>query len=386
MGKVGRPGLSDEQKRDVWRQWQRGCSLSDIARVLGKVPGSIHGVVAANGGFVPPERRRAAGQLSPGEREEISRGLAARESYRSIGDRLGRPASTISREVGRNGGTANYRAARAEQRAWQQARRPKRCVLAGDESLRVLVAGKLGCDWSPEQIAGWLVRSGHRAQGRYVSHETIYRSLFIQARGVLTKELTKHLRTRRMMRRSAKASTTGQARGQIQDAVPISQRPPEDGDRAIPGSWEGDLLVGTKDSQIATVVERRSRYVLLVRTPGKDAPTVRNCLPRQIKRLPEQAMRSLTWDRGTELAEHKRFTVATDVAVYFADPHSPWQRGTNENTNRLLRQYFPKGTDLSGYTQADLDAVADKLNTRPRKTLDFRTPADILSDTVAPTD
>lgn len=385
MGKIGRPGLSDEQKRDVWRQWKRGCSLSDIARALGKVPGSIHGVVAANGGFVPPERRRAAGQLSLGEREEISRGLATRESYRAIGARLGRPASTISREVRRNGGPARYRAAGADERAWEQTRRPKQCLLGQDESLRVLVAGKLAEDWSPEQIAGWLARSGHRQQGRYVSHETIYRSLFIQARGVLKKELIKHLRTRRTMRRSAKANTADQARGQIQDAVPISQRPAEAADRTIPGSWEGDLLVGTKDSQIATVVERSSRYLLLVRTPSKDAATVTTCLTRQVKRLPEQMMRSLTWDRGTELAEHKRFTVSTDVAVYFCDPHSPWQRGTNENTNRLLRQYFPKQTDVSGYTQADLDAVADKLNTRPRKTLDFRTPADILAESVAST-
>jgi IS30 family transposase len=385
MGKIGRPGLSDEQKRDVWRRWKEGCSLSDIARALGKVPGSIHGVVAANGGFAPPERRRAAQQLSLVEREEISRGLAARESYRLIGTRLGRPASTVSREIDRNGGRAGYRAARAEERAWEQARRPKACVLAGNAELADLVAGKLADDWSPEQIAGWLARTNRRDEGLYVSHETIYRSLFIQARGVLKKELTKHLRTRRMMRRSAKASTAGQSRGQIRDAVPISQRPAEAADRAVPGSWEGDLVIGTKDSQIATLVERRSRYLMLVRVPGKDAPTVATCLTRQVKRLPEQMMRSLTWDRGTELAEHKRFSIATDVAVYFADPHSPWQRGTNENTNRLLRQYFPKSTDLSGYTQADLDAVAAKLNTRPRKTLDFRTPADTLADSVAPT-
>lgn len=385
MAKLGRPGLSDEQKRDVWRRWKQGFSLSEIARTLGKVPGSIHGVVAASGGFVPPERRRAAGQLSLSEREEISRGVARNESYRVIGQVLGRPASTVSREVARNGGRTRYRAAGAEERAWEQAHRPKPCVLARDQQLRHLVAGKLVCDWSPEQIAGWLARTGRREQGRYVSPETIYRSLFIQARGVLKKELTKHLRTRRTMRRSAKASTAGQARGQIPDAMPISQRPARASDRAVPGSWEGDLLVGTKDSQIATLVERRSRYVMLVRTPGKDAPTVTTCLTRQVQRLPGQVMRSLTWDRGTELAGHKRFSVATDVAVYFCDPHSPWQRGTNENTNRLLRQYFPKGTDLSGYTQADLDAIADRLNTRPRKTLDFRTPADTLADTVAPT-
>lgn len=385
MIKRGRPGLSDEQKRYVWDRWAEGFSLSDIGRMLDKVPGSIHSVVAANGGVVPPERHRARQQLTAAEREEISRGLARGASYRTIGSWLGRPASTVGREVARNGGRVRYRACSAEEHAWDQALRPKTCLLAQDQQLRDLVAEKLAWDWSPEQIAGWFARTRQQRDGRYVSHETIYRSLFIQARGVLKKELTRHLRTQRRMRRPVKATTAGQARGQIPEAVPISQRPATATDRAVPGSWEGDLLVGTKDSQIATLVERRSRYLMLVCTPSKDAPTVTRRLTRQVQHLPDQMMHSLTWDRGTELAEHKQFTVATDVAVYFADPQAPWQRGTNENTNRLLRQYFPKGADLSGYTQADLDAVADKLNTRPRKTLDYRTPADSLADTVAST-
>jgi IS30 family transposase len=383
VGKIGRPGMSDAQKREVWQRWKQGQSLSEIGRALGKVPGSIHGVVKANGGFTPADRTRRPGSLTLPEREEISRGLAAGVSLRAIAAGLGRPASTISREVGRHGGVRRYRAADAEARAWDNARRPKTCLLARSPSLQAVVAAKLALDWSPQQISGWLARNRSHGDGMYVSHETIYKSLFVQARGVLRKELIAHLRSRRTMRRAKNASTAGQARGQIRDAVSIRERPAEVEDRAVPGHWEGDLITGSHNSHIATLVERHSRYLLLVRVPGKDTASVVSALARQVRTLPNGLMASLTWDRGTELADHKRFTVATDVAVYFADPKSPWQRGSNENTNGLLRQYFPKGTNLSGYTQTQLDAVALKLNTRPRKTLEYLTPADKLAVTVA---
>ncbi|MER6100699.1 IS30 family transposase [Streptomyces sp. NPDC001728] len=385
MARIGRPGLSDEQKREVWRRWRDGQSLSEIGRALGKVPGSIHGVVAANGGFVPAARTRSAGVLSLAEREEISRALAAADSFRAIAGRLGRAPSTVSREVARHGGREKYRAARADEGAWDNARRPKSCLLQQSPALRDTVAGKLKEDWSPRQIAGWLARTFVPEDGMYVSHETIYKSLFIQARGVLKKELVSHLRRRRTMRRSKNASTEGQQRGCIRDAVSIRERPAEAEDRAVPGHWEGDLITGAKNSHIATLVERHSRYVMLVRVAGKDTTSVISALSHQVRYLPDGLMTSLTWDRGTELADHKRFTMATDVKVYFADPKIPWQRGSNENTNGLLRQYFPKGTDLSGYTQADLDAVALKLNTRPRQTLGFETPADTLAAAVAST-
>ncbi|MGY3064517.1 IS30 family transposase [Streptomyces sp. TE3672] len=385
MARIGRPGLSDEQKHEVWRRWRDGQSLSEIGRALGKVPGSIHGVVAANGGFVPAARTRSAGVLSLAEREEISRGLAAGDSFRAIVGRLGRAPSTVSREVGRHGGRERYRAARADEGAWSNARRPKSCLLQQSPALRDTVAGKLKEDWSPRQIAGWLARAFAPEDGVYVSHETIYKGLFIQARGVLKKELVSHLRRRRTMRRSKNASTAGQQRGCIRDAVSIHERPAEAEDRAVPGHWEGDLITGAKNSHIATLVERHSRYVMLVRVAGKDTTSVISALSHQVRYLPDGLMTSLTWDRGTELADHKRFTMATDVKVYFADPKSPWQRGSNENTNGLLRQYFPKGTDLSGYTQAELDTVALKLNTRPRQTLGFETPADRLAAAVAST-
>ncbi|MGW6413485.1 IS30 family transposase [Streptomyces vinaceus] len=385
MARIGRPGLSDEQKREVWRRWRDGQSLSEIGRALGKVPGSVHGVVAANGGFVPASRTRSAGVLSLAEREEISRGLAAGDSVRAIAGRLGRAPSAVSREVGRHGGREKYRAAHADESAWDNSRRPKSCLLRQSPALRDTVAGKLEEDWSPRQIAGGLARTFAPEDGMYVSHETVCKSLFIQARGVLKKELVSHLRRRRTMRRSESASTAGQQRGRVRDAVSICERPAEAGDRAVPGHWEGGLITGSENSRIATPVERHSRYVMLVRVGGKDTTSAISALSHQVRYLPDGLMTSLTWDRGTELADHKRFTMATDVKVYVADPKSPWQRGSNENTNGLLRQYFPKGSDLSGYTQADLDAVALKLNTRPRQTLGFETPADRLAAAVAST-
>jgi IS30 family transposase len=302
---------------------------------------------------------------------------------RTIAARLGRPASTVSREIARNGGRKNYRATKADERAWDQARRPKKCLLTQNTRLRDVVAKKLREDWSPQQISGWLVRHYSDDEAMRVSGETIYRTLFVQAKGALKKELLSHLRSGRTMRKSRYASTSGQQRGQIKDAVSIRKRPVEAEDRAVPGHWEGDLLAGARNTYVATLVERSSRFVIVVRLRGKDTQSVVEALSNQIRRLPDTMMQTLTWDRGTEMADHKKFTIATDVAVYFCDPKSPWQRGTNENTNRLLRQYLPKGTDLSAYSQEDLDAIALKLNTRPRKTLAYRIPADTLASTVA---
>jgi IS30 family transposase len=385
MAQMGRPGLSSQQKHELWARWKAGQSLSDIGRSLGKHAGSIFGVLHLRGGIAPPARIRSQRSLSVHEREEISRGLVAGLSLRKIAACLGRAPSTVSREVARNSGCRKYRAAHADERAWRSACRPKPCRLAINPSLQMVVAEKLNDDWSPQQIAGWLKVEYVNDEPMRVSHETIYKSLFVQARGVLRKELIARLRTRRLMRRGRSSTTRGQPRGQIVDAVSIRQRPAEIEDRAIPGHWEGDLLSGGKNSHIATLVERQSRFVMLVKVPGKDTDSVINALVRQVKHLPVGLMSSLTWDRGTELADHKRFTVATDVTVYFCDPQSPWQRGSNENTNGLLRQYFPKGADLSGYSQRDLNAVALQLNTRPRKTLGFTTPAAKLAATVAST-
>jgi IS30 family transposase len=385
MARVGRPGLSALQKRELWQRWRNGQSLSDIARALGKHPGSIHGVVSANGGIVPPVRRRSRLALSLPEREEISRGLAAGHSMRRIALLIQRSPSTISREAARNGGWRRYRASEADLCAWDRSRRPKPCRLANDRRLREVVAKKLSLDWSPEQISGWLKRRYPGSQKMQISHEAIYRSLFVQARGVLKKELVGHLRTRRKMRRSKKASTRGQLRGQIIDAISIRERPPEIEDRAIPGHWEGDLLAGSSNTHIATLVERKSRFTMLVKVNGKDTETVVRALTKHVQRLPSELRKTLTWDRGMEMAAHKEFAIATDVKVYFCDPQSPWQRGTNENTNRLLRQYFPKGENLSEWRQAELDRIAGRLNRRPRKTLDFRSPAEILNESVAST-
>lgn len=385
MAQLGRPGLSASQKAELWERWKSGQSVSDIGRALGKHAGSIHGVVSSNGGIVPGIRRRSQIALSLAEREEISRGIAAGLTMRQIAAGLARAPSTISREITRHGGRDRYRASVADEAAWNRARRHKRCRLAINTRLQRVVAKKLSLDWSPQQIAGWLKLAFPDDERMRVSHETIYRSLFIQARGVLKRELTRHLRSRRMMRRSKNASTEGQPRGQIIDGVSIRERPAEVDDRAIPGHWEGDLITGSKNTHIATLVERHSRFTMLVKVQGKDTASVVSALIKQVRKLPSELRRSLTWDRGMEMAHHKIFTVATDVQVYFCDPQSPWQRGTNENTNRLLRQYFPKGTDLFGYSQSELNKVASRLNQRPRKTLGFHTPADKLQTSVAMT-
>ena len=385
MQRVRRSRMTDSDKAAIWERWKRGESLSEIGRAINRIPGAVFHVVRARGGVPPAPRRRSTRALTAGDREEISRGLATGVSFTQIGLRLGRSTSTVSREVGRHGGRRRYRAAVADAETWDRALRPQVCRLAQQPALRARVAEKLEADWSPQQIAGWLKRTYPKDPDMQVSHETIYLSLFMQSRGVLKQSLIRHLRRRKTMRRSQHATTAGQTRGQIIDAVSIRERPASVEDRAIPGHWEGDLLAGKSNSHIATLVERQSRFVMLVRLPGKDTDSVVRALTRRVRTLPQGVMSSLTWDRGMELAAHKTFTVATDVRVYFCDPQSPWQRGSNENTNGLLRQYFPDGTDLSTYTQADLNAVARRLNMRPRKMLDYNTPADTLAACVAST-
>ena len=372
-------GLTSQQKHELWNRWKKGQSLSEIGRALGKHAGSISGMLAIQGGIAPSARSRSVRVLSSSEREEISRGLSAGLTYTRIAEVVGRSTSTVSREVRRNGGRNAYRANRADQRAWRKSKRPKQCLLALNENLRLTVASKLRLDWSPEQVAGWLKLQFPADSSMHVSHETIYRTLFIQARGALKKELIKHLRSNRGMRKSKyRSSDEEESRTSISDLVSIRARPKEVEDRAVPGHWEGDLISGSKNSHIATLVERQSRFTMLVRVAGKDTASVVSALCREVGRLPRALKQSLTWDRGGELGNHKTFTVATDMKVYFCDPQSPWQRGSNENTNRLLRQYFPKGTDLSRYSQQQLNAVARQLNERPRKTLGYVTPVEKL--------
>ena len=378
-------GLSAIEKSDLWRRWKAGQSLHEIGRAFGKSHSSIRCVVSLHGGFIPAVRRRSLLALTLPEREDISRGIACGSSFRKIAQLLDRAASTVSREVRRHGGRPEYRANDADQQAWEAALRPKPCLLAIQEKLQEMVASKLMLDWSPEQVSGWLKTEYPDDGSMHVSHETIYRSLFIQARGALKRELVGHLRSKRRIRRSQHAGVSGQSRGQIVDAISIRERPAEIEDRAVPGHWEGDLLSGSRNSHIVTLVERHSRFTSLLKVPSKDTAVVVAALTRHARKLPAALRRSLTWDRGLEMAKHKSFTMATDVKVYFCDPQSPWQRGSNENTNGLLRQYFPRGTDLSGYTQADLDKVALRLNQRPRKTLGFQTPASRLQESVAST-
>ena len=380
-----RRGFTLAELAEVWNRRERGESSKVIARLLGRESSSVYAVLSRHGGIRPRARRRAPQALTLVEREEISRGLAARRSMRTIARSLGRNPSTVSREISRNGGYDNYRASEADEQAWERARRPKPCRLTRCPQLRQRVEEKLIEDWSPEQIAGWLKRTWPEDESLRVSHETIYRSLFIQARGALKKELTQYLRSRRTIRRSRHASLKGRGGGQINDVISIRERPASVEDRAVPGHWEGDLIAGSKNTHIATLVERHSRYVMLAKVSSKDTETVVSTLIEHARKLPTELYKSLTWDRGLEMADHKRFTLATDIAVYFCDPKSPWQRGSNENTNGLLRQYFPKRTDLSVHSQEHLDKIARKLNTRPRKTLEFATPAEPLNAGVAST-
>lgn len=376
---------TESQKAVMWERWQQGDSLHKIAQLFDRPHNSVRRILAERGGIRPPMRRRSRLALSLAEREEISRAVSHGQSLRSIAGAMGRAPSTISRELHRNGGQACYRASQADQNAWDRARRPKVCKLVQNRALARCVANKLRAAWSPEQIAGWLKRAYPKDENYQVSHETIYRTLFIQARGALKKELLQHLRRTRGMRRSRHHTQKTDDHGRIIDAISIRQRPAEAEERAVPGHWEGDLLCGSGQSFVATLVERHSRYVMLIKIPDNCTDTVVTAVSRTIQKLPASLKRSLTWDRGHEMANHKAFTVATDVQVYFCDPQSPWQRGSNENTNGLLRQYFPKGTDLSVHSQAKLNAVAKQLNGRPRKTLDFETPAERLAQCVAST-
>jgi IS30 family transposase len=375
--------LTATQRAELWCKYKAGESIHGIGRALGCVASTIRRELRPTGGILPAVRRRSSRVLSLAEREEVSRGIAAGDAVRTIARALNRAASTVSQEVSRHGGRELYRAAEADLAAWKSARRPKLCLLAKNQELQRLVAVKLKQDWAPQQIAGWLKDEYPENPGLWVSHETIYRSLFVQARGVLKKELIGHLRSKRRIRRSRHATDRGTGRGQIVDAVSIRQRPAEVEDRAIPGHWEGDLVEGARGTFIATLVERQSRFVIIVKVPDKQTENVVTALIKAVRKLPVSLRRSLTWDRGTELANHTQFTVATDVQVYFCDPSSPWQRGSNENTNGLLRQYYPKGMDLSEVSQSRLDTVARKLNTRPRETLHWKTPAYMLGTTVS---
>ncbi len=376
---------TETDKALMWDRWQKGESLNSIARLFDRHHSAIQGILARTGGIRPPQRRRSQRALTLPEREEISRGLVAGQSLRSIATTLGRAPSTVSREVKRNGGQRRYRANQAEQAAWDRAHRPKRCKLAQNRALARIVASKLQLQWAPRQIAGWLKRIYPDDENYQVSHETIYKSLFIQARGALKKELIQHLRRTRAMRRSRHYTQKTSDHGRITNTVSIRERPAEAEDRAVPGHWEGDLLCGSNNSQIATLVERHTRYVMLVRLKSKDTETVINALIKQAHKLPRELYKSLTWDRGSEMADHTRFSLATDIKVYFCDPQSPWQRGSNENTNGLLRQYFPKGMDLSNVHQNRLNAVARRLNERPRETLQFYSPAEKFNECVAST-
>ena len=377
-----RIGFTAAQSAELWERWKNGAGVKSIARALGK---SSHSCILAHmyptGGIKPPARRRSRLSLTLAEREEISRGVVAGRSVRAIAEAMDRAPSTISREIARNGGSGRYRAAAADKRAWKRALRPKLCKLAINAQLRQAVVAKLERNWSPEQIAGWLKHVHPESEARRVSHETIYRSLYVQARGVLKKQLVQHLRSHRSIRHSRHATQ----KGRRANTISIRERPASVEDRAVPGHWEGDLVLGAKNSQIITLVERQSRYVMLAKIPNRETQTVVNALIKQARKLPDELYKSLTWDNGGELADHRRFTLATDVAVYFCDPHSPWQRGSNENTNRLLRQYLPKGTDLAPHSQAQLNHIARELNERPRKTLDFHTPAERFSECVAST-
>ena len=374
---------TETDKALMWDRWQQGESLHSIARLFGRHHSAIQGILSRTGGMRPPQRRRSRRALTLAEREEISRGVVAGQSLRWIAASLGRAASTLSREIKRNGGRRRYRANKAEQSAWDRAQRAKTCKLTANPALARLVAEKLQMQWSPDQIAGWLKSTYADDENYQVSHETIYKSLFIQARGALKKELLQHLRKTRAMRRSRHHTQKTKDHGRITNTVSIRERPAEVEDRAVPGHWEGDLLCGSNNSQIVTLVERHTRLVMLARVPSKDTKTVINALIKHAHKLPRELYKSLTWDRGKEMADHERFSLDTNIKVYFCDPQSPWQRGSNENTNGLLRQYFPKGMDLSNIHQNRLNAVARRLNGRPRKTLQYRTPAERFAQCVA---
>ena len=373
--------LTPEAIDQVWLRMRAGQAAKPTARQLGLCTGTVRAYLIRCGGIRPQPRRRAAGRLSLAEREEISRGLAAGHSIRALALSLARAPSTVSREVNANGGRRRYRAARADLAAWSRATRPKPCKLAGSPLLRAIVEEKLIHRWSPQQIDGWLKLTYPKRPEMQVSHESIYRTLFVQSRGALRKELTRYLRTGRVLRRP-KGVRLPDGRGGRPNTLHISQRPAEVADRAVPGHWEGDLVFGKNMSPVATLVERKTRFLMLVGLPRGDhqADTVADALAAAITTLPAQLAKSLTWDLGHEMAQHQRLTIQTGVQVYFCDPKSPWQRGSNENTNGLLRQYLPRRLDFRTLTQADFDAIAQELNERPRQTLEFKTPSQALAE------
>ena len=372
--------LSPAAVDEIWVRLRSGHAAKPIARQLGLPEGTVRAYLVRCGGIRPDPRRRASGRLSFDEREEISRGLAAGLSLRAIAAGLDRSPSSISREVAGNGGRRGYRAAAADRAAWARATRPKACKLATNPVLAGIVAGKLQRRWSPQQIAGWLQVTFPDDPEMHVSHESIYRTLFVQSRGALRRELTAHLRTGRVIRRP-RGVRLPDGRGGRPGILHISERPAEVEDRAVPGHWEGDLVFGKAMSPVATLVERSTRFLMLVALPGgHQADLVADALATAVTSLPAQLARSFTWDQGTEMAAHQRFTTATGIEVYFCDPKSPWQRGSNENTNGLLRQYLPRRVDFRTLTQADFDAIAQELNERPRQTLGFKTPSQALAE------
>ena len=378
--------FSEAEKAEIWDSIERGEAMRVIARRLGRAHGSIRTFLVDNAGRRPRPPGSSDLRLTLAEREEISRGVAAGRSLRSIAEGLGRAPSTVSREVTANGGRFHYRALQAERGARRRARRPKVAKLVRCRRLRAVVEAKLEDLWSPEQISRWLALEYPNDPEMRVSHETIYMSLFVQGRGALRQELHNCLRTGRTLRRPKARTKGGLGQGQLTNMVMISERPAEAKDRAVPGHWEGDLIFGRRMTAIGTLVERSTRYVMLFALPhGHTAEQVRVALAKKIRQLPTELRRSLTWDQGKEMAEHVRFTVGTGVQIYFCDPKSPWQRGSNENTNGLLRQYLPKTTDLSEVTQAELNAIARSLNGRPRKTLGWMSPSEAFSEAVAMT-
>jgi transposase, IS30 family len=375
--------FSGEEKNAIWDRIDAGETPAAIARSIGRYPSAVRSLQLQTGGVRPGLRCRGERALSMAEREEISRGLACRESVRGIAVRIGRAPSTVCREITRNGGRGSYRALAADRRAVRKARRPKAAKIARCQRLRNVVEERLEHQWSPRQIAEWLPRAFPDDPEMRVCHETIYMSLYVQGRGALRAELHHALRSGRALRRAKKHAPVGQ--GQIPGMVLISQRPAEVADRAIPGHWEGDLIMGTGKTCIGTLVERTTRYVMLLKLEKNTAEQVRTAMAAKILTLPDQLRRSVTWDQGREMSQHAQFTIDTGIQIYFCDPNSPWQRGSNENTNGLLRQYFPKGTNLAAHTREHLDWVAAELNDRPRQTLHWKTPSETLAEIVAST-
>lgn len=374
----------DDEKSLIFDLWKQGAGFSDIAKKMSSKPGSIFSVLRDTGGIKPAPKKQSPHHLTLAEREEIRVGLSAKLSIRYIAKSLNRSPSTISREVKRNRGRRYYKAVDANNRAMRMAKRPKACLLDKNIELRAIVLQKLLLNWSPEQISGWLKKVLSDRKTMQISAETIYKTLYYRMRPVLHHSLVKHLRRKHSMRQAKRHSRKGD-RGTINivNGVSVHERPIEADKRSMLGHWEGDLVTGSKNTHIATLVDRKSRYTIILKLKGKDATSVTTALTERFKQLPEELRHSLTWDRGMELAKHAEFTEQTGVPVFFCDPQSPWQRGTNENTNSLIRQYFPKKTCLAQHSQSKLDRVAAQLNSRPRKTLNFETPKHIIEQSVA---